>query len=249
MNLVWVYTMTAVAVVSLISLAGIFFVYLKDEWLHNTLLFLVSFSAGALFGDAFIHLLPTAFKDNGGSLSVPLALLAGILLFFILEKVVCWRHCHLPTSANHPHPLAWMNILGDGLHNFIDGMVIAGSFLVSPPLGVTTTIAVILHEVPQEISEFGVLVYAGLSRGRALLFNFLSALTAFLGAFVVLGLSLNNAAITRFLIPLTAGGFIYIAGSDLIPELKKEVGLHRSALQLLFILCGIGLMFTLLFID
>ncbi|MFA4843876.1 MAG: ZIP family metal transporter [Candidatus Margulisiibacteriota bacterium] len=249
MNLVWLYTMTAVAVVSLISLVGIFFVYLKDEWLQNTLLFLVSFSAGALFGDAFIHLLPAAFKDNGGGLSVPVALLAGILLFFILEKVVCWRHCHLPTSANHPHPLAWMNIIGDGLHNFIDGMVIAGSFLVSLPLGVTTTIAVILHEVPQEIGEFGVLVYAGLSRGRALLFNFLSALTAFLGAFVVLGLSLNDATITRVLIPLTAGGFIYIAGSDLIPELKKEVGLRRSCLQLLFLLCGIGLMFLLLLVD
>jgi len=249
MNFVWTYTMIAVAIVSLISLVGIFFVYLKDEWLQNALLFLVSFSAGALFGDAFIHLLPTAFKDNGDGLSVPVALLAGILLFFILEKVVCWRHCHLPTSANHPHPLAWMNIIGDGLHNFIDGMVIAGSFLVSLPLGVTTTIAVILHEVPQEIGEFGVLIYAGLSRRQALLFNFLSALTAFLGAFVVLGLSLNNATITRVLIPLTAGGFIYIAGSDLIPELKKEVGLRRSCLQLLFLLCGIGLMFLLLLVD
>jgi zinc and cadmium transporter len=249
MNLVWTNTLLAVAIVSLMGFAGALTLPLKAENLRKIVLFLVSFSTGALFGDVFFHLLPSAVKAAGFTPAVSLSLLAGILVFFILEKFICWRHCHVETSAEHPHPFAWMNLFGDALHNAVDGMIIAGSFIASPALGLVTTIAVVLHEIPQEIGDYGVLVHGGFSRITALWLCFIVQLTAFLGAALVLLLNVQTSGLTAYLLPFTAGGFIYIAGSDLIPELKKEVGLRRSALQLLFILGGIGLMFLLLLVD
>ena len=246
MNLIWVYALLSVLVTSLMGFAGALTLPLKGESLKKIILFLVSFSAGALFGDAFLHLLPEAVEKSGFTTIVSLSLIAGILTFFVLEKIICWRHCHVETSAKHPHPFAWMNLIGDGFHNFLDGMVIAGSYLVSPPLGFTTTIAVILHEIPQEIGDFGVLVQGGFDRKKALFLNFTAQLTAFIGALLVLALSLKTESMSAFLIPFTAGGFIYIAGSDLIPELKKEVGLRRSFMQLIALSLGIGLMLLLL---
>jgi zinc and cadmium transporter len=239
---VWIYTLASVLVVSLISIAGILTVSLKENALKDTLLFLVSFSAGALMGDAFLHLLPEAISRSGFTIYVSLYVLLGILLFFVLEKIIFWRHCHIPTSEDHPHPFAYMSLVGDGLHNIIDGMIIAGSYLVSVPLGITTTIAVLAHEIPQEMGDFGILVYGGFSFSRALLLNFLVALTAFLGAVFVLLLSAKAQALTSVLVPLTAGNFIYIAGSDLIPELKKHVELSHSAVQLLALVLGIALL-------
>jgi zinc and cadmium transporter len=226
--------------------AGVLTLSFKGKTLHKLILFLVSFSAGALFGDAFIHLLPEAATNNGLTPIISLSLLAGIIFFFVLEKIICWRHCHIETSTDHPHPFAWMNLIGDGFHNFIDGMIIAGSYLASFELGLATTIAVVLHEIPQEIGDYGVLVHGGFDRLRALWLNFAAQLTAFIGALLILMVSLKNNQLVDYLIPFTAGGFIYIAGSDLIPELKKEVGLRRSAVQLLAILLGISLMLLLL---
>jgi len=169
----------------------------------------------------------------------------GILVFFILEKLIHWRHCHIPTSKGHPHPLAFMNIIGDGAHNFIDGLVIGGAYLVSVPVGIAATIAVILHEIPQEIGDFGVLVYAGFSKLKALFFNFLSALTAVLGVIVSLTIGTRIGNYTLFLLPFAAGGFIYIAGSDLIPELHKESLLSKSLMQFFFLVLGIIAMLLL----
>ncbi|MFH1710208.1 MAG: ZIP family metal transporter [bacterium] len=249
MSLNWVYTLISVFIVSILSFVGVVFIAFRKNTLNKLLLFLVSFSAGSLFGGAFIHLLPEAIEEYGLNLNLSLNLLSGILVFFILEKIICWRHCHIPTSDKHPHPLVFMNLIGDGLHNFIDGMVIAGSFLVDPFLGFTTTLAVILHEIPQEIGDFGVLIYGGFKRRTAFLLNFASALTAVLGAVAVLILSLKIKALTAFLLPFTAGGFIYIAGSDLIPELKKETGIQNSLFQLFAIILGIGVMTLVLFIH
>jgi len=224
------------------------FIAIKEEKLKKILLFLVSFAAGGLLGDSFIHLLPEAVEEDGFSLSVSLAVLVGLLLFFVLEKFICWRHCHIPTSKSHPHPVVFMNLIGDGFHNFIDGAVISASFLTTIPLGIATTLAVVLHEIPQEIGDFGVLLHGGLSKNKALIFNFASALAAVGGAILVLILGERIVGVSQLLIPFTAGGFIYIAGSDLIPELHKETNLAKSLIQMVGLILGIGIMLILLFI-
>jgi len=244
---VWIYSLLSVLVVSLVALVGIFALSLSGRFLSKLLLFLVSFSAGSLFGDAFFHLIPEAAED-GFKLTIPVYLLIGLLLFFILEKFIHWRHCHVPTSKSHPHPVGMMNLVGDGFHNLIDGLVIGGAYLASIPLGLTTTLAVLFHEIPQEIGDFGVLIHAGYNKTKALLLNFVSALAAVLGALIALVIGSRVAGFSEFLIPFTAGGFIYIAGSDLIPELHKEVKPSRSFFQFIALLLGLLLMlaFTLL---
>jgi len=142
-----------------------------------------------------------------------------------------------------------MNLIGDAFHNFIDGMVIAGTFLVSIPLGISTTLAVAFHEIPQEIGDFGVLVHGGFGRFKALLLNFASALTAVVGALVVLALNVKIEAVTAFLVPFTAGGFIYIASSDLMPEMKKDIRPLNSLVQIIFLLLGLGIMLSLVLFE
>lgn len=244
---IWVYSLVSVFVVSLVSLIGILTVFVKKNNLRKILLILVSFSAGALLGGSFIHLLPEIVKDF--NLNNSIYLLLGIMIFFILEKFIRWRHCHIPTSKEHPHPLAFMNLIGDALHNFIDGLIIGGSYLTSISLGITTSIAVIIHEVPQEISDFGVLLYGGFSKKKALVFNFLSACLAFLGAVtsILIGMYIENFSL--FLISFTAGGFIYIASSDLIPELHKETNLTKSLIQLISLVFGILIMLLFIFLE
>ena len=249
MNLTWTYTLVSVLLTSLMGFAGVLTLPLKGDALKKLLLLLVSFSAGALFGDAFLHLLPEAVENNGFTYQVSISLLAGIIGFFILEKIICWRHCHIETSSKHPHPFAWMNLIGDGLHNFLDGMIIAGSYIANPGLGAATTIAVILHEIPQEIGDYGVLIHGGFSRFKALLLNFSAQLSSVLGALLILALNSKNDALVSFLIPFTAGGFVYIAGSDLIPEIHKETGTLRSVMQLCSLLLGVGLMWLLLLVK
>jgi len=243
------YSLASVVIVSLISLVGVFTFGIKTENLKAILLYLVSFSAGALFGDAFIHLIPEAVEETGFRLNVSLYVLFGIVSFFIIEKFLYWRHCHIPTSEEHPHTFAYMNLFGDSVHNFIDGLIIGGSYIVSLPLGIATTLAVVFHEIPQEIGDFGVLIYGGFKKPKALLFNFLSAVTAILGALVSLGLGFYMEGFTVFLIPFAAGGFIYIAGSDLIPELQKEAKLSKSALQLTAFIFGILCLLSLVFLE
>lgn len=247
MNSVWSYPLASVFLVSLLSFAGVLFLVIRTEKLQSILSVLVSFAAGGLLGDVFLHLLPEATGETGFTLNISLSLLVGLLAFFVLEKFVHWRHCHIPTSKSHPHPLALMNLVGDGLHNLIDGALIAASFLVNIRLGLATALAVILHEIPQEIGDFGVLVHAGLTKKKALIFNFLSALMAVTGALLVLILGTEITSLTQLLIPFTAGGFLYIAGSDLIPELHKETDLVKSLFQMLGLILGIGIMLILTF--
>jgi len=246
---VWFYSLTSVLVVSLLSFIGVLFLAVKKSILQKLLLFLVSFAAGGMLGGAFIHLLPEAIDQLGVGFNFSLSVLGGILAFFILAKFIAWRHCHIPTSRQHPHPLALMNLVGDAFHNFIDGVIIAASFMVSFPLGIVTSLAVVFHEIPQEIGDFGVLVYGGFSKVKALFFNFASALTAILGAVLTLILGSRLVGVIPLVIPFTAGGFLYIAGSDLIPELHKETNLLKSGVQLLGLLLGIGLMVVLSFSE
>jgi len=193
-------------------------------------------------------LIPEIVKESGFTISASVSLLVGILVLFIIEKFIHWRHCH-SQSEDHVHPFVFTNLFGDGLHNFIDGLIIGASYLASVPIGIATTVAVILHEIPQEIGDFGVLIHGGFSKSKALFFNFFSAVTAVLGAVVALVVSSSIENITMFLIPFAAGGFIYIAGSDLIPELHKEVKIKNSLLQLLFFVLGLIVMYSLLFLE
>lgn len=242
---IYLYSLAGVVLVSLISLIGVLTLAVSEKKLHHLIMLLVSLSTGTLLGDSFLHLIPEMAEKDGAGTAVWLWLLAGILVFFILEKIIHWRHCHLETTINHPHPVGLMNLVGDGLHNFIDGMIIAGSFLVSVKLGVATTLAVIAHEIPQEIGDFGILLHAGYSRAKAILLNFASAIAAVLGALLTLAIGAQAANFTSFIIPFTAGGFIYIATADLIPELKKDTSLTKSLLQILMIILGIAIMLAL----
>ncbi len=248
---IWIYSLVSVFVVSLISLIGVFTLSLKKQTLEKATVLMVSFAVGALLGDSFIHLLPESFRSLGIKLSTSLYVLAGILIFFVLEKFIRWRHCHVPTSENHLHPVVALNLIGDGVHNLIDGMLIGASFSVSFTLGLATTLAVVLHEIPQEIGDFGVLIHGGLSISKALLFNFLSALMAVVGVVISLLIGKYLEGYTLILMPITAGGFLYIAGSDLIPELNQGCSTKaRSALvQFLAIIFGILIMALLTFVE
>lgn len=247
--MVWLYALVSVFIVSLISLVGVFTLSISREKLEKILIYLVSLSTGTLLGDAFIHLIPEAFANNQGKIFVPLCILSGILTFFILEKFLHWRHCHHLASEDHPHHFSYTILAGDSFHNFIDGMIIAGSYFISVPVGIATTVAVVLHEIPQELGDFGSLVYGGFTRAKAIFFNFASGLTAVIGAIVVLIFNSGLSGITAFLIPFAAGGFIYIASADLIPELHKETEPRKSLGQLLTFIIGISIMFGLLFLE
>lgn len=232
----WTYTLISVFLVSLISIIGILSILFKKELLEKIVFVLVCLAIGSLLGDSFFHLLPESYERLGENASF--YVMGGILFFFIMEKFIRWRHCHIPTSEDHIHSIGFMNLIGDFFHNFIDGVLIAGSFATSLHLGITTTIAVILHEIPQEIGDFGVLIYAGYSPKKALIFNFISSLSAIIGAILALSIEINPYLI----IPFTAGSFIYIAGSDLIPELQHNVKIKTSIIQLLSIIIGISIM-------
>lgn len=221
--------------VSLISLIGIFTLGIQKHFLDNILFGLIGFSAGTLIGSTFLHILPEALEKSS-SIAVFYGVILGIVIFFFLERYFYWRHCH---DSSHLHAFTYLNLAGDGLHNLIDGMAIAASFLVSVKIGIATTLAVIFHEIPQELGDFGVLVYGGLSRNKALFYNFISGLAAMVGAIIGYFLSGLIVNFSDFILPLTAGGFIYIATSDLIPELHKEKDPRRSSLAFIAFLLGI----------
>ncbi len=249
---IWIYALVSVIIVSLLSLVGIIPLALlskNQEKLKRILIYMISFSAGALFGDVFIHLMPEIIKEQGFSIRISLYLLSGVSFSFIVEKVIHWRHCHLPITSSHVHRFAIMNLFGDAVHNFLDGLVIGASYLLSIPAGIATTLAVIFHEIPQEIGDFGVLIHGGFSRNKALFFNFITALTAVLGTILSLVLFSYIDSLLIFLVPFAAGGFIYIAGSDLIPELHKECGLSQSLLQFLTFALGVCVMLVLLLVG
>jgi len=233
------YIILTTFIIALIAFIGIFTLSLKDKVLNKILLILVSLSAGALMGGAFIHLLPESV-EKGGEINPFIYVLVGFILFFLIEKVLHWRHCH--KGKCDVHTFHYMNLIGDSIHNFIDGLIIAASFIVSIPLGLTTTIAIAAHEIPQEIGDFGVLVYGGFNKKKALVLNFIVALTIMLGGVAGYFVSQKIEHAVIFLIPFAAGGFIYIAATDLVPEIKKEINIKKSMATMLVFICGILLM-------
>lgn len=240
MILVWI--LGATLLVSIISLIGIVTLGLKPKIFDRSLILLVGFAAGGLMGGAFFHLLPEALHEAEASV-VFFYSLVGFAAFFLMERYFHWRHCHAQTCEIHT--FTYLNLAGDGLHNFVDGLIIAASFVTDFRLGIVTTLAVIFHEIPQEIGDFGILVYGGFSKLKALLFNFLCALTAVLGALLGYFLAIFTDNISLFLIPFTAGGFIYIAASDLIPELHRQKDIRRANFAFLTFILGLAFMAAL----
>src|SRR3989338_5431422 len=242
---IYLYTFAGVLVVSLISFIGIFTLSLKEEILRKYIFVFISIAVGALLGDALIHLIPEAFQDSKNTTLTSVLIIAGILFFFILEKFLHWHHHGEDKEDNYVHPVGQLVLFSDGIHNFIDGMIIGASFLVNVPVGLATTLAVILHEIPQEIGDFAVLLHSGYTKSRALWLNFVSALLAFVGVIIALILGEITKTFTIWVLPIAAGGFIYIAIADLIPELHKTKKVKYSIEDFIVKIMGVLAMFVL----
>jgi len=244
-----IYTLLSVLTISLVSFIGVFTLVLKRNLLNKSIFILVSLAVGTLLGDVFIHIIPEAYEKISNSTLISFLIIGGILIFFVLEKVLHWHHHTLEHAEEHHHPIGKMILLGDGVHNFIDGLIIATSYMISIEIGVATTMAVILHEIPQEIGNFGVLIHAGYKTKKALWYNFLSALTAVAGAVTALLFGNITEQFALWLLPLTAGGFIYIALSDLVPELHKDFRVGQGIIQVIAIMVGVASMLMLLALE
>ncbi|RME79676.1 MAG: ZIP family metal transporter [Methanobacteriota archaeon] len=229
---------SAVAI-SLISLIGILIINQRSK----KVFLLVSFAVGALFGDAFIHIIPEAFANGENSL-VSASILVGIMSFLALEKFLRWRHSHGDYSnTENIHPVAWLNLISDFFHNFFDGIAIGVSYLLGFPLGVATTLAIILHEIPQELGDYAILITSGMKKRTALIYNFLISLTAIVGATIPFVLEIRTPDIESMILPFVAGGFIYIAGTDLLPMIHEKV---RKEEIKHFLAIVVGMLFMLL---
>lgn len=259
MATVTLYTLLSVFLVSLVSLAGLFTLSLNERLLRKILFVLVSLAVGALLGGAFIHLIPEAFEKSADPLTTSLIIVAGIVVFFGFEKILHWHHYHGSEKEHCPrceapmdkkiHPMGYSILISDGIHNFIDGIIIAASYMVSIEVGIAATIAVIVHEIPQEFGDFGVLIHSGFSTGKALLMNFFSAFFAVLGAIFALAIGSNAEELVLWALPFAAGAFIYIAVADLLPELHKTTKISHSLVQILAIFVGLTAMILLLALD
>jgi zinc and cadmium transporter len=232
------YILLATFLDGLVALVGALFLGFSKKRLKDIIFILVAFSAGALLAGGLMHLLAEALATLEENLAFIL-LFAGFSVFFIMEKFFYWHHCHEGVCKVHPYTS--LILIGDGIHNLIDGLVIAASFMVSPEFGFITTALIITHEIPQELGDFGVLVNGGLKVNHALFMNFLSQLTCVVGGIAGYFLS-NIQGFVPYLHAFAAGGFLYIGASDLIPELHKEVDRKRSVLSFLFFLLGIAFM-------
>ena len=243
-TLFWI--ILATTFISAISLVGAITFFFKEKLLKKITIPLVAFSAGALVGGALLHLIPEALEETGLIIPVMLWVILGFSLFFVFEQFIQWHHCHRMPSE-HKHPVTYLILFSDGLHNFLDGLAIGAAFLVSPGLGLVTSLAVALHEVPQELGDFGILVHGGWEKKKAILFNFLSGLTMIIGGIIVWAFA-GKVEMT-YLLPLAAGNFIYIAASDLIPEIKHCDHVKRNLIHFISFLIGIILMYSLLFLE
>jgi len=236
------YAVLSVLLVSAVSFIGAFIFLLSRRTLDSAIFWLVSFATGAILGNVFFHIFPEIFEHGAGE-NVFLLLLLGVLVSFVIEKFIHWHHCHNLNCHERSHTVGSMVLIGDGVHNITDGMLIGTAYLVDVQLGIATTIAVILHEIPQEIGDFAILLHGGYSKMKALLWNFVSALGALLGVVFILLLHETVEGIELLLLPVVAGNFLYIALADLVPELHRESRLDRAFLQFLFVIAGALLLF------
>jgi zinc and cadmium transporter len=229
---------------SAIALVGSVTLFLRETTLKKLLLPLVSLAAGTLLGGALLHMLPAAIEKSGNRPSIYLWTLLGFTLFLALEQFLHWHHCHRAPSEHRP--LTYLILVADGVHNFIGGLAVAGAFLIDVRVGISTWLAAAAHEVPQELGDFGILIHGGWNKRKALLYNFLSALTFLVGGIVAYGASF--AFDVTFLLPFAAGNFIYIAAADLIPEIKHHDEPRGQVIHFLSFLSGLGLLWVVGFL-
>ena len=239
-TIIWI--LAATFADSIVSLVGVFSLWVKDRILKDILFSLVALSAGALLSGALFHLITESFEKMSTNTSFMLVV-GGFSMFFLMEKFLYWHHCHNGNCEAHPY--TYLILIGDAIHNFIDGLVIAASFVATPGdprFGVITTLIIIAHEVPQELGDFAVLVYGGMTKTRALLCNFISQTACVLGGLLGYAAASFCTPFSIYLLPVAAGGFIYIAASDLIPELHRELNVRKSILAFFFFVVGVMFM-------
>jgi len=232
--LLWI--LLATFVNGLIGLIGVFTLWMKQKLVDKLIFIMVAFSAGALLSGAFFHLMPESLAETSAMMAFTY-LTVGFVIFFLLEKILFWHHCH--DGKCDVHPFSYLILIGDAVHNVIDGLVIAASFLVNVPFGIITTLLIMSHEIPQELGNFAVLVYGGFGKVKSLVFNFLAQLSCIIGGVIGFFASGASSAFTPILLPFAAGGFIYIAASDLIPELHKEKSRSKSMISFGFFIIGV----------
>jgi len=237
---------TGTFIITLCVWVAVLFIFLKKENLSRITMFLVSLSAGALMGGAFLHLMPEALEQIGAD-SVFKIFLISFVVFFLIEKILHWQHCH--KTDCQIHTFGHMNLIGDSIHNFIDGLIIASTFMVDFSLGIATTLAVAIHEIPQEIGDYGVLIHAGFNSKKALMLNYIVALTVILGGIVGYFSFSHLDNILPYLLPFAAGGFVYIAASDLMPEIRKDTRLKKSIGTFIIFVLGILFMYLVKLIN
>lgn len=230
---------------SVIALVGILTVAIGRAAIDALLLPLVALAAGSMIGAAVFHMIPASLESLPESRHVWPLLMLGFVTFLAVEQFLHWHASHRGSGATRP--AVYLLLIGDGLHNFLDGVTIAGAFLVDLRLGATAWLAAALHEVPQELGDFAVLVHGGWSKKRALLANALSALPYLLGG--VMTYSLSYAVNVAYLIPFAAGSFLYIGATDLVPEVNKETTLRSNALHLGFFLLGAAAMYGMTYLE
>lgn len=245
METVWTNTLISVVIVSLISLVGVAILARSDRE-GSPMKFLIALAIGALLGDVAIHILPETYEEIG--LGAASWLLGGFAVFYLLEKVLHWRHEHASETEDKVEPYGVMNLFADGLHNLIDGALIAASYAISFPIGLATTIAVVLHEIPQELGDYAILRSAGFTKARALGWNFVSALFAIVGAVTVLVIGIDVETSAHQLLAFTAGGFLYIVVL-LVQRLGAEVPIIRLLTNLVGVGTGVFLMWLITLIE
>jgi len=239
-TLAWI--ISSSLVMSCIALVGAITLVLKQQTLEKIILPLVAFAAGSLIGGAFLHMIPAGIDNYGNTTAFYLWILLGFIVFFCLEQFLHWHHCRHQTS-DQKRPLTYLILIGDGLHNFIGGLAVAGTFLIDIRLGIMAWLAAAAHEIPQELGDFAVLIHGGWKKRRALLFNVLSALTFLLGGITAYMASFHLDV--AFLLPFAAGNFLYIGASDLVPEVNKQKNTGVALLHFVAFSLGIGLMWLI----
>ncbi|MDD5501879.1 MAG: ZIP family metal transporter [Candidatus Thermoplasmatota archaeon] len=240
-TLLWI--LGATILDGLMAFAGAVTLKMSEKTLNKIVMILVAFAAGSMLAGALFHLIPEAMEKIDKPLTISALILAGFLIFFIVERYLHWHHCHDPDCKTHP--VTTLVIFGDSIHNLIDGVVIAASFMISIPFGIVTTAVILGHELPQELGNFGILVYGGYSKQKALAYNAMAQFTCVIGGVLGYALSYYTQQASAYLLPFAAGGFLYIAASDLIPEMHKEPDLKKVMINFAVFCVGLAFMIAI----